>query len=107
RLSSSFILIIISPLLYTSHTFSWCLAPTLYTRYSNFFSLMIRPPPRSTLFLYTTLFRSSQAVHKMRTPGHCEQRRGRSGRASHGDVPIPRRTSPGLFRAHVPATVSG
>src|SRR2546426_5095216 len=32
-----------------------------------FFFLMIRRPPRSTLFPYTTLFRSRQA---RRTPGH-------------------------------------
>src|SRR5689334_23960006 len=29
----------------------------------QFFSLMIRPPPRSTLFPYTTLFRSSVAEY--------------------------------------------
>src|SRR5437868_13254803 len=29
---------------------------------SHFFFLMLRPPPRSTLFPYTTLFRSHQAV---------------------------------------------
>src|SRR5205807_9474984 len=28
-----------------------------------FFFLMIRPPPRSTLFPYTTLFRSRSALH--------------------------------------------
>src|SRR5205823_12915203 len=31
----------------------------LYIRYFSFFFLMIRRPPRSTLFPYTTLFRSS------------------------------------------------
>src|SRR2546421_8491391 len=31
--------------------------------YSSFFFLMIRRPPRSTLFPYTTLFRSHQAVN--------------------------------------------
>src|SRR5439155_23461397 len=36
-----------------SHTFLF----TLLIEFS-FFSLMIRPPPRSTLFPYTTLFRS-------------------------------------------------
>src|SRR5438552_12869703 len=38
----------------------------MYLRYhsihSLFFFLMIRPPPRSTLFPYTTLFRSRVAV---------------------------------------------
>ena len=30
----------------------------LHARFNNFFFLMIRRPPRSTLFPYTTLFRS-------------------------------------------------
>src|SRR5439155_24660509 len=30
----------------------------------SFFFLMIRPPPTSTLFPYTTLFRSGWTVHK-------------------------------------------
>src|SRR5436309_7854818 len=39
-----------------------------------FFFLLIRPPPRSTLFPYTTLFRSVDAQHpivarEMRDPG--------------------------------------
>src|SRR5262245_64625617 len=45
---------------------------------SAFFFLMIRPPPRSTLFPYTTLFRS---------PGRC-----RRGAPSHGRGP---RSPPG------------
>ena len=32
-----------------------------------FFFLMIRRPPRSTLFPYTTLFRSQQAGNELRT----------------------------------------
>src|SRR3989442_9556276 len=40
-----------------------------------FFFLMIRRPPRSTLFPYTTLFRSSLHGHRVRD-GHL----GRSGR---------------------------
>src|SRR6267143_4145096 len=46
-----------------------------------FFFLMIRRPPRSTLFPYTTLFRSRCAA---RTP-----RRGRRGRRG-GRAPAPR-----------------
>src|SRR3712207_6941664 len=42
--------------------------------YRVFFFLMIRRPPRSTLFPYTTLFRS-QAVHRGRA-----DRRERTGR---------------------------
>src|SRR3712207_6890428 len=34
-----------------------------------FFFLMIRRPPRSTLFPYTTLFRSGRATGSIRTPG--------------------------------------
>src|SRR5260370_35396267 len=35
--------------------------------YFNFFFLMIRRPPRSTLFPYTTLFRSQMATASART----------------------------------------
>src|SRR5260221_8344480 len=54
----------------------------------SFFFLMIRRPPRSTLFPYTTLFRSQQAdvVHdrsrvvrihvKVKLGHHCEYRAG-------------------------------
>src|SRR2546430_3967065 len=34
-----------------------------------FFFLMIRRPPRSTLFPYTTLFRSRNAAHRGAPPG--------------------------------------
>src|SRR2546427_9099244 len=48
-----------------------------------FFFLMIRRPPRSTLFPYTTLFRSAEraalggtvAEHGQRQPGHQRHRR--------------------------------
>src|SRR5205823_14937193 len=43
-------------LLILSHCFSYCL---MCVSFSFFFFLMIRPPPRSTLFPYTTLFRSA------------------------------------------------
>src|SRR3712207_9439402 len=48
-----------------------------------FFFLMIRRPPRSTLFPYTTLFRSQQAVERVatRAPAH----RGRRRLAAHRD----------------------
>src|SRR5205807_9538581 len=35
----------------------------LFFLYISFFFLMIRPPPRSTLFPYTTLFRSYSPRH--------------------------------------------
>src|SRR6266508_3142085 len=37
--------------------------------YLFFFFLMIRPPPRSTLFPYTTLFRSKPLLHRPRIAG--------------------------------------
>src|SRR2546427_8863444 len=37
----------------------------LAVRYSDFFFLMIRRPPRSTLFPYTTLFRSHDVADEM------------------------------------------
>src|SRR2546422_6769450 len=39
-----------------SHYFSYCSSPAVFFL---FFFLMIRRPPRSTLFPYTTLFRSA------------------------------------------------
>src|SRR6266511_5643225 len=45
----------------------------------SFFFLMIRRPPRSTLFPYTTLFRSSsRAWSGRRSPTRCPSTRGRS-----------------------------
>src|SRR5436190_9767447 len=44
----------------------------------NIVFLMIRPPPRSTLFPYTTLFRSHQGRHAL--CAHRRYRRGRSPR---------------------------
>src|SRR5438876_1949368 len=41
-----------------------------------FFFLMIRRPPRSTLFPYTTLFRSQRGIAVERTPGHHHERHG-------------------------------
>src|SRR5205085_9979261 len=39
-----------------------------FANYFLFF-FMLRPPPRSTLFPYTTLFRSARLVHPRRTEG--------------------------------------
>src|SRR5690606_41735198 len=59
---------------------------------SLFFFLMLRPPPRSTLFPYTTLFRSCQQrrerpAHRRRCGPHRaaelgDRRRGRQDRKS-------------------------
>src|SRR5436305_14412991 len=53
--------------MYTTETmFTWAINYILYTAMTNalifFFFLMIRRPPRSTLFPYTTLFRSGRVV---------------------------------------------
>src|SRR2546428_10780049 len=50
----------------------------LYHRnfYVFFFFLMIRRPPRSTLFPYTTLFRSTLPVQRLREP---DEQLGRVG----------------------------
>src|SRR5689334_23657906 len=42
-----------------------------------FFFLMIRRPPRSTLFPYTTLFRSQHDWHARRVPRHRRRRQRR------------------------------
>src|SRR3712207_7356870 len=52
-----------------------------------FFFLMIRRPPRSTLFPYTTLFRSRSRAAR----GAFLQARDRHDRARGGDRPCPRR----------------
>src|SRR2546426_4637397 len=43
-----------------SGTVAWSVAVPAYMYESDFFFLMIRRPPRSTLFPYTTLFRSER-----------------------------------------------
>src|SRR2546427_3182291 len=55
---------------------------------SFFFFLMIRRPPRSTLFPYTTLFRSAASSHRLdrrgrqcRFPGRLRCGAGRTGAA--------------------------
>src|SRR5256885_10820984 len=48
--------------------------------YDFFFFLMIRRPPRSTLFPYTTLFRSHLLLH-VRAPHAAVLRQGRGGLA--------------------------
>src|SRR6266481_7411894 len=51
-----------------------------------FFFLMIRRPPRSTLFPYTTLFRSARARRRRTTPARaCGSLRGARRRASRAD----------------------
>src|SRR3712207_7298699 len=46
--------------------------PTSAHCHFRFFFLMIRRPPRSTLFPYTTLFRSKRSVHVVAGRGHAE-----------------------------------
>src|SRR5260221_8860283 len=48
------------------------------------FFLMIRRPPRSTLFPYTTLFRSAGCGHRRPRPAHRDRLRGRDGGRRHG-----------------------
>src|SRR5437764_12516216 len=43
---------------------SVCLLHSMYSYFASFFFLMIRRPPRSTLFPYTTLFRSTVKLSK-------------------------------------------
>src|SRR5947207_11232206 len=61
----------------------------------SFFFLMIRPPPRSTLFPYTTLFRSPSPGRPTRPATSWPARRGRSrrwpARARSGRTPSARR----------------
>src|SRR6476620_12141974 len=65
-----------------------------------FFFLMIRHPPRSTLFPYTTLFRSRRAPAP--APGGAPRRppRAHGSRASRGPVPRRDRKSTRLNSSH-------
>src|SRR2546427_5098218 len=50
---------------------------------------MIRRPPRSTLFPYTTLFRSLEPFARSSSPSHSERRDGRKEQAvGNGFLPI-------------------
>src|SRR5258705_8585198 len=52
--------------------FLYCWRPCFVWQLAVFFFLMIRRPPRSTLFPYTTLFRSparARSRHRLRLPG--------------------------------------
>src|SRR5690349_25011670 len=71
-----------------------CVTYVLYMLISFFFFLMIRRPPRSTLFPYTTLFRSGA-----RNP--CEHGPRVPDRPGRGDPLLPRRR-PGGRGAHPP-----
>src|SRR3712207_8569238 len=54
--------------------------------YIFFFFLMIRRPPRSTLFPYTTLFRSNDRLAGRRAARAADD--GREGRAAHAVLPL-------------------
>src|SRR5207302_9431907 len=71
----------------------WCFCIS-YNRLLSplfFFFIMLRPPPRSTLFPYTTLFRSPRA------PRACAERDPQHDRGSDEGV----RTGPGNQRSRV------
>src|SRR5439155_19230361 len=51
------------------YSFSRSYSYNFYSFYHFFFFLMIRRPPRSTLFPYTTLFRSDVVTARSRPPG--------------------------------------
>src|SRR2546425_10937928 len=55
---------------------------------SFFFFLMIRRPPRSTLFPYTTLFRSHRGLRRRFVPGHSPEGRDHLDRRQQRPTPI-------------------
>src|SRR2546421_7798491 len=63
-----------------------------------FFFLMIRRPPRSTLFPYTTLFRSPNG--RARTGARATRARGRAGRPGRQRASPPDRKSTRLNSSH-------
>src|SRR2546429_7147511 len=56
----------------------------LFLEFISFFFLMIRRPPRSTLFPYTTLFRSHRALRDLQGGRHGSQPRGPAASRSRG-----------------------
>src|SRR2546426_10509460 len=83
----------------------FCLEPYVCRTGSFFFFLMIRRPPRSTLFPYTTLFRSRLAPEDPGRPLPHRGLRRHGGRQDQGDVlrrPEPRdRKSTRLNSSHL------
>src|SRR2546430_6111633 len=69
-----------------------------------FFFLMIRRPPRSTLFPYTTLFRSLRRVRALRAPARRARREPRRAEPRAGPLPLGR---PGAARRLAAADASG
>src|SRR2546425_10635381 len=63
-----------------------------FVRFSSFFFLMIRRPPRSTLFPYTTLFRSRRAGIRGRAAAAAGARR--PGGSARGPRPVRARRRP-------------
>src|SRR5438034_2833504 len=61
---------------------------------------MIRRPPRSTLFPYTTLFRSHRPAQAFRQPAARRGRRGREGRLAGRDAASQDRKSTRLNSSH-------
>src|SRR5204863_7025429 len=59
--------------LLTIHSYTTSIHSLLYLSFSFFFFLMIRRPPRSTLFPYTTLFRSREVY--LHGPGRDKEHR--------------------------------
>src|SRR2546427_8535193 len=72
--------------------------PPLIVFCSFFFFLMIRRPPRSTLFPYTTLFRSAGTGPRVPPDAPRGRRRSRAGRRQ--DRPSARRARPGRSEEH-------
>src|SRR3712207_6937620 len=70
-----------------------------------FFFLMIRQPPRPTLFPYTTLFRSAEGVEGLL---QAQQRIERTGKHRHGSLPpMWRRGAPEARRSSCTALPRG
>src|SRR5258708_31315614 len=71
----------------------------------SFFFLMIRRPPRSTLFPYTTLFRSSGGIRLLAgaelevLAQYCDARKAHAGRSAAQTVCRVRQRSPVVLRS--------
>src|SRR5690606_41307856 len=70
-----------------SYSFVYFICPLSLLLTFSFFFLLIRRPPRSTLFPYTTLFRSQSRVAQAQ--GDCRDNGARSAKGTIAHVQVP------------------
>src|SRR3989441_12384876 len=95
--------ILLAPILLVASTISIIVYEPFFSSFSFFFFLMIRRPPRSTLFPYTTLFRSLPHTELAKL-GQALDRRGRHSGLAEQE---PHGQRPSLVREHMADALFG